>query len=518
MIKTINIERQAFGSKADFIGDNTLFYSADCSDHVIDVRGQFEDNPSRLSPHHASLVWRYNADVDNYLLIHVQGSHVISESKGRQYTFRAGYEVSREDMNTIGFHLTALFQAMPKMENMQSGRVEAKAEVDTSFHYNVSPSDCLASHLLKAVMDSQPLYISLDGNIEGLKNDGIFESLELKILLATIDSIPVDKRRYVTFGFCVDDHYASVLEDVPIIIYLKDSQLTIPQEVCNLSWKEATTVPASQPLLKVGQKWWGADEPLLSREQLAVMRKTVNGTDSLVGEEWSIWTSLGHKLTELKVDAWADFFRLYKQMDENTRVQLIDTVKDTDLSWTLEEVMKTIVLVREKKSHPLEDEYVRKIDKKTLSGLLRSEPSSLIDNVEQLLDVSEHLSKKWKSYFDETLLPATMCALQTDDNHFRGPLSKSRTNELMAEESYYWELEANYPLVFATVQQKLTAFRQKCYEETIRNAQKDSKSKGNNSKKSFSKYLWALLGLFLGLILGGIATYWFLTGNIAFNF
>ena len=336
MIKTINIERQAFGSRTDNIGDTTLYYSANCSSHSSDVKGQFLDNPPKLSPRHASLVWRYNADVDKYLLIHVQGSHVVNSALGRQYTFRAGYEVSRDDMNAIGFSLIPLFQAMPKMANMPSGRVEAQTEVNTNLGKGISGSNSLASHLLKSVMDGHPLYISIDSNEDSLQNDGVFESSELKTLLATIDNIPVDKRRYVTFGFCVDDHYASVLEEVPVIIYLKGSQITIPQKACHMTWKEATTSFASQPLLDTAQIWRGADTPLLTQEQLTIMRKTVNGADSLKGEEWSVWTDLGHQLSELKIDSWEAFATWHEQMDEKTRIQLIDAVKEQSLSWRME--------------------------------------------------------------------------------------------------------------------------------------------------------------------------------------
>jgi len=352
MTKTINIERQAFGSKTDNIGDTTLYYSANCSSHTLDVKGQFLDNPPMLSLHHASLVWRYNVDVDKYLLIHVQGSHVVNSAKGRQYTFRAGYEVSRDDMNAIDFRLAPLFKAMPKMSNMPSGRVESQTKVDINSGNDAIGSNSLASHLLKAVIDGLPLYISIDDNGEGLKNDGIFDSLELKTLLATIDSLPVDKRRYVTFGFCVDDHYASVLENVPVIIYLKDSQITIPQEACCLSWKEATSTKASPVIMGMEKEWLGAKEPLLTQEQLSVMRKTaVNGADILMDKEWETWLSLGHQLSELEVDSWTKFSKLYGQMDDKTRADFIVHIKDKSLSWMLddfsEELYKTMAYSKE---------------------------------------------------------------------------------------------------------------------------------------------------------------------------
>lgn len=340
MIKTINIERQVFGSRLDTIGDTTLSYSADSSTYVGNINGRFMDNPPRLSRNHASLVWRYNVDVDRYLLIHVQGSHVVNIAKGRQYTYRAGYEVSRDDMNSIGFRLTPLFRAMPKMADIQTGRVDAQTDVNTEVNGDARPSKELASHLLKAVHEGQPLYISMDGNYgDRLKNDGVFESMELKTLLATIDSIAVDKRRYITFGFCVDDYYASVLKDVSVIIYLKDSLMTIPKGVRNLSWNEATTTTAVPlTVLDKEQEWRGANAPLWTPMQLSVMRKTVNGTDNLVGEEWKIWLSLGHLLSELNVSSWSEFAKLYEQMDAETREAFVDSIKEKSLLWPISDL------------------------------------------------------------------------------------------------------------------------------------------------------------------------------------
>ena len=342
MTKTINIERQAFGSRTDTTGDTTLLYSANPSNHVRNVNGKFLDNPPKLSLNHASLVWRYNADVDKYLLIHVQGSHVIHKEKGRQYTFRAGYEVSREDMNAIGFQLTPLFHSMPRMTNMQLGEVDATTKVDTNTTSHVRPSEALASHLIKAVIDGQQLYISMDNPGESLKNDGVFEAIELKTLLATIDSIPIDKRRYATFGFCVDDHFASVLDNIPIIIYLKDSSITISQEARNISWEEATTTMVKPSIVGIEKEWKGASEPLLTEEQLSVMRKTVNGPQSLIGEEWQIWLSIGHQLSELQVNSWPEFTTLFEQMDEKTRIAFIADIKNISLSWSIDEMTEDL--------------------------------------------------------------------------------------------------------------------------------------------------------------------------------
>ena len=625
MTYTINIERKGFGSRTDSAGDTTLFYTAGASSHVGYINGQFLDNPPELSPNHASLVWRYNEDNDRYLLIHVQGSDVIFSAKGRNYSFRAGYEVSRDDVNAIDFQLHALFQAMPKMKDMEFGEVDAQTKVNTSIQSDVRPSNELASHLLKAIMDGEQLYISLDNPGDNLKRDGIFESSELKTLLATIDSMPVDKRRYVTFGFCVDEHYASVLEDVPVIIYLKGSQITIPQKACHMTWKEVTTSFAGQPLLDTAQIWRGADTPLLTQEQLTIMRKTVNGADSLKGEEWSVWTDLGHQLSELKIDSWEAFATWHEQMDEKTRIQLIDAVKEQSLSWrmegltedlykimdysqeqeqelqekpfvdyllqtegfkygflypkgltkhlkdfmknelflktlvitakdsaikwydiyqqhqvqthatgdffsnayckltdgTLEEVTETFQLVSDKKAHFLQEAFLRKMKKETLTQLLRNapQPSDMMKQSEQLLQIAEQLPKSWKPVIEQTLRPAVIEALRTDSSQLCGPLAESRTNDLLQAESYYWKLEMAHPLVYDMVHHELQAIRQKRHEETINKGNKNHKDK--KSKKAswhFSKLFWSLVGWFVGLLMGAgaVLTFALSSGQIKF--
>ena len=129
MKTTINIAKRASGAQKDQIGDGTLFYTGEVSDFNKSLSGLFIDNPPVLSPDYASLVWRYNHGQDRYILIHVQGSQVVSEAMGRYYPFRAGYEVTRTDMNKIGFDLTSLFAALPRISTMTYGRVDLETVV-----------------------------------------------------------------------------------------------------------------------------------------------------------------------------------------------------------------------------------------------------------------------------------------------------------------------------------------------------------------------------------------------------
>ena len=181
MVRNINIAKFASGSWPDNIGDTTLFYSAGYTRHASDVSGLFLDNPPVLSPKHASLVWRYNADVDKYILIHVQGSHVVSKALGRIYPFRAGYEVSRDDMNLIGFCLTSLFQVMPRLQKMPEGRVASDTAVNVSRPMPTNAAQVLADHIMLALIHGSPLYIALDIIGERYFGDGVFDG-ELQTL------------------------------------------------------------------------------------------------------------------------------------------------------------------------------------------------------------------------------------------------------------------------------------------------------------------------------------------------
>ena len=413
-MKTINIEKYGFGSRPDSIGDNTLFYSGKASKHAKDVNGFFVDSPPKLSPNHASLVWRYYHDTDTYLLIHVQGAHVVSKAKGRQYAFRAGYEVSRDDMNSINFQLTRLFEAMPRIATMASGRVEdTKTSIDTKDVTKAQPSKGLSHHILKAVMEGTPLYISIKEHGESYKNDGIFKSEELNVLLATIDQLPIDKRRYVGFGFCVDTNFAPVLDTIPIIIYIGGSSISIPDNACVLTWDELTNTSPAENLMDDNTLLPGESSPLLTYEQMAVFRKTLKGTSDLKDSDWQIWLGMGHQLSELNQCSWSSFWTQYNRMDSQTQQEYINCIKDSSLSWSMEELTEDFYTMMDfdaKQTFILQKkvlkDYILNGDQSQYSFLF---PKGMTNELKQAIDVpfvktleigNRQDAEKWYAIFE----------------------------------------------------------------------------------------------------------------------
>lgn len=340
MVRNINIAKFASGSWPDNIGDTTLFYSAGYTRHASDVSGLFLDNPPVLSPKHASLVWRYNADVDKYILIHVQGSHVVSKALGRIYPFRAGYEVSRDDMNLIGFCLTSLFQVMPRIQRMPEGRVASDTAVNVGRPMPTNAAQVLADHIMLALIHGSPLYIALDIIGERFFGDGVFEG-ELQTLTAAIECLPMTLRRYASFGYCVDEHFCDVLDGVPIVVYDKASKMAVPQNAVKMTWEEATEKRA-----QVGKN----EEDLLQRIQLPgehgpllvgdsvqrAFKVSVMTPEQLQGGDWTIWRMLGNDFAQLGTKGWREFKNYYGRMDEESRKAYIESVREASLGWTME--------------------------------------------------------------------------------------------------------------------------------------------------------------------------------------
>lgn len=332
----IKISKYATGSWPKNIGDTTLFYSGDSSRHAKDVEGFFLDNPPRLSPDCAGLVWRYYQDTDRYLLIHVQGSQVVNAALGRNYPFRAGYEVSRDDMNAIKFNIPAVLKAVPRIANMQGDRVPLETEVDDKTRWPKG-EETLKNNILNAFYRGQKLYIALDVPGRKYHEDGIFDAPELKMLLGAIHQMPEDVQRYMWFAFCVDSNYDYVLDDVPIVVYLAGRNINAADGV-KTSWEEVTT----ESLFKGNNPQPfnftlpGKNELLMPFSELrsaaVVAAKKV---DELDGEEWQMWLKTDHDLSELNTNSWEDFARFVKCMDEKTRSEYIDSVRAASLKWEL---------------------------------------------------------------------------------------------------------------------------------------------------------------------------------------
>lgn len=399
MRKTIHIAQFASGSRTDNIGDTTLFYSAGFSKHANDVSGLFLDNPPVLSPHYASLIWRYYADVDQYIAIHVQGSHVVNSAMGRSYPFRAGYEVSRDDMNAIDFHLSSLFRCLPRIHSLPSGRVKAETEIDIQPDTPLRQARNLAVSILHAITSQKRLFISLEVTGNDFRNDGVWEADELGILLSAIECMPLSIRRYMTFGFCVDEHHALLLDDLPIVVYVKGSKMTVPAGAVSLTWHEAVSeqMPLKEDAKKMVQEILlpGAHEPILSTERLfqtfAIYHRDPR---QLHGDDWPLWLSLGHRLEELHTNDWKTYGLFFNQMDEATQTAYAELLREPSLSWTVEHLDNTLFTTMNYRS-----EQILVMQRKTLKDYLWENRFAFLFNE----GVSEELKSELNADFVQRL-------------------------------------------------------------------------------------------------------------------
>lgn len=347
MNATINIPKRASGSKKDMIGDGTLFYTGDLSDFNKSISGWFIDNPPVLSRQHASLVWRYNRSTDRYILIHVQGSQVVSETMGRYYPFRAGYEVSREDLNRIGISLTSLFAAVPRIATMTYGRVDLETVVNKTLPMPMtSNSETLGHNIIAAIVKGQRLMVEVEPKTDGSwREDGIFNCLEMNTLLSAIDNMDIKLRRYATFAFCVDEHFEPVLDSVPVVFFRAGSKVKRQQDDICLTWHEAVMqrLPLSQAedgLVRLFP-YPGGNEPLMSKDNLlkayGIFKKD---TSTLKGDEWDVWLRMGHQLAEVMPANWQQFQNYYREMTGSVRKQFAAMIHDKSLKWELDGISR----------------------------------------------------------------------------------------------------------------------------------------------------------------------------------
>lgn len=336
MSKLINISKYASGSWVDNIGDTTLFYSGESSRHAKDVEGFFLDNPPRLSASCASLVWRYYQDTDKYLLIHVQGSHVVNRALGRNYPFRAAYEISRKDINDIHFNIPAIFDAVPRIKSMKGGRIPLETTVNSSTPWPQG-SDILRDNIEQAILSGKQLYVELNVKDELYREDGVFDAPELKILLGSIGDLPDDIRRYATFGFCVDGLFEPVLDNVVVVIYQKGRNINIPSGAVITTWTDAISSNVVRPSsTRVEFSFPGANESLMNYDQLqAAISVSRKNPSELQCEEWKTWLAIGGQLSKLRVDNWKSFSDLYSHMDADTRKQFRNLMMAKSVTWSI---------------------------------------------------------------------------------------------------------------------------------------------------------------------------------------
>jgi len=243
-MQTIKISKIAFGSLSTTIGDATLGYTEGVSFRAREVDGIYVDNPPVLSKDYSSVIWKYYPDTDNYMLTHVQGLHVTDNSMARFFPYRGAYEVSRSEMNRTGLSVASVLDSMPRIK--QFGAPE-KWDTATSLHSHVRlgnplESECLAETIERAIDFGTRLYISMPAAGRNLRENNVFHSSEWNTLIEAVDLLPQDIRRYVSFAFCVDEHYAEQLGDVLVTVYVRESNLVVPQGCTDIKWEVLKTL------------------------------------------------------------------------------------------------------------------------------------------------------------------------------------------------------------------------------------------------------------------------------------
>lgn len=240
----ININKIAFGSLSTHIGDDTLAYTEGVSFRAREVDGIYVDNPPKLSRDYSSIIWKYYTDTDNYMMTHVQGLHVQDKSMARFFPYRGAYEVSRAEFVRSGMNLASVLDAMPRIKQYAA---HEKWTTATTLHPhvrmgNVAESECLAESIMRAIDFGTRLYISMPTAGRNLRENYVFHTSEWNTLIEAIDLLDVNIRRYVSFAFCVDEHYADKLDDTLVVVYARESKLQVPQGCTDIKWEVLHTL------------------------------------------------------------------------------------------------------------------------------------------------------------------------------------------------------------------------------------------------------------------------------------
>lgn len=345
----------AYGSLSTTIGDGTLGYSGGVSFKAQEVCGLYIDIPPVLSQEYSSLIWSYCLDTDNYMLVHVQGRHVEDNAMGRIFPYRGAYEVSREEMNRVGFCVADVINSMPRIKQFPKNEVwEDEVEIlkKTSL-----PNDAMVASLAKlilyAVATQKRIFISIPTAGKGLRENGVFDSDVFNTLVSAIDSLDLEIRRYASFAFCVDQHYAKALDEVLVTVYARESDLQVPSDGMSFKWEEINpnfdTAGKLDDYIKVMKTMPGAKEKLLPLAEM--MKKVKEGKDRIdsvrsikhadfSSSDYSIWLQDGHSANELRADGWAELDKLIALVggDEAAKKAIVNSHKTKVLNWNISEM------------------------------------------------------------------------------------------------------------------------------------------------------------------------------------
>lgn len=324
----IKISKIAFGSLSTSIGDSTLGYSPEVTFRGRDVDGLYVDNPQVLSNNYSSLIWRYYADTDNYMLTHVQAMHVVDKSMGRMFPYRGAYEVSREEMNRTGFSVASVMDVMPRIEQFPKQK-KWNLEENLLTHVRKGDKDTalrLAEHIKICVASRKRIFISIKTEGRNLRENGVFATDEFNTLIEAIDMINLGLRRYASFAFCVDEHYAKALDEVLITVYARESSFKLPEGANAFKWEEISSLNIPSSVIRQLDDYTmimnvlpGQNEKLLPLD--AMMQKVKENKNRLdavrtmrhadfTPNDYAIWKQLGHTDNELRADNWTELDKI----------------------------------------------------------------------------------------------------------------------------------------------------------------------------------------------------------------
>lgn len=350
---TIHIYQKAHGSLLTTPGDGVLFYTGDYSPRANAISGIFIDNPPTLPADSAALVWRYYADTDRYLLVHVQGSHALFPAEGRNYPFRGAYEVTMADIDTLcacgRLPIASLMAAMPRIGDFKAAaqRVESATPITIAAPTATDESRRLSDHIRTAMERGNRLAISIDVAPGSLRANGVFDDDRLATLLAAIEELPVALARYATFAFNVDERHAAVTDDVLISIFPAGSAAA--RAAGARPWADLVGTPAKTASANIGnlavELLAATPGPLTTTDKMLTgMSQTIDRLRSidaaapllLDGDELQLWLRLGHRLDELSIKKWGEAASVYAHLTEAQRQRFVAIFKPSATTWNVQ--------------------------------------------------------------------------------------------------------------------------------------------------------------------------------------
>ena len=328
----INITKYVKGSQPDSAGDRTLYYTENYSKYGQMKCDGLSDSDMRLSPERSTFVATYSKSEDAYVFLHVQAQHWIFAGGARRYSYRGAFGVSRTDAEKVG-NVKSLVLNLPRIGSLEkyNGNVDAACEIT---NYNLAvPDDSaknLASHIASAMCRGKHLYITIEENQLGAaKGDEIFDNNKFLMLLAAIDMLSANMRRYATFSFLADDNYSTIIEDLAVNVCLKGCETAKKANDEVLAWKEAIGAPAAlaadaaQGIFGLTQddgKLYNLDEIFKFIASLpAINAKMTEGKYSEVDTiEWKLWLLAGNSIATVRVTTWDEYSKVKAALDSKT--------------------------------------------------------------------------------------------------------------------------------------------------------------------------------------------------------